>query len=132
MPIAGNGSGKREADEQTRRFIMIIATSIALGAALVLAPATAVHPRNPVYQGSDFATISETHIVGTVCDRERDGNAVYAQYTQSREPNPLTVWDGGDRGCDSINLNTGAFFFRICENDKRGAKQDTCSKWART
>jgi hypothetical protein len=85
-----------------------------------------------VYQGKDMASVSADHARASVCDREKDGNAVYAVvWTGFRY---VKEWDGGDRGCDNLNdLESHEVVkqIRVCENTRRG-DNDACSAWEMT
>ena len=49
-----------------------------------------------------MASVSADHRRGSVCDREKDGNAVYGNFFTGLRT--VTEWDGGDRGCDNVKL----------------------------
>ncbi|MFG1627060.1 hypothetical protein [Kribbella sp. NPDC049227] len=112
---------------------------LAIGAAALLAVSTLLTATAPVasahynyaYQGKDFISVSETHTSGSVCDREVDGNAVYAMWTQGPNRKPVVEWDGGDRGCDTAQFPVGAIYMMLCENTNHGTGPDTCTDWIR-
>jgi hypothetical protein len=85
-----------------------------------------------VYQGKDMVSVSDDHARGSVCDREKDGNAVYAKFwTGFRE---VREWDGGDRGCDNADAlqpHEVVKQVQVCENTRRG-DNDACSAWELT
>lgn len=98
--------------------------------ALLVATGTPVSAHyTVVYQGNDMASVSDEHTRGSVCDREVDGNAVYAKFwTGFRE---VREWDGGDRGCDNVDdLQSHEVIkqVQVCENTKRGDNH-ACSAW---
>jgi hypothetical protein len=114
---------------------MFTATTLAAlaAAALFIASATpASADYTVVQQGKDMASVSADHKRGSVCDREKDGNAVYmVVWTGARY---LKEWDGGDRGCDNLkHLEPGRSIMqvKVCENTRRG-DNDACSHWALT
>ncbi|TCC64526.1 hypothetical protein E0H73_09070 [Kribbella pittospori] len=92
------------------------------------APVASAH-YNYAYQGKDFISVSDTHTSGSVCDREVDGNAVYAMWTQGPDRKPIVEWDGGDRGCDTAQFPVGAIYMKLCENTNHGTGADTCTGW---
>ncbi|TCO33421.1 hypothetical protein EV652_103422 [Kribbella steppae] len=97
---------------------------------MATAPTAAAH-YNYFYQGKDFISVSETHGHGSVCDREVDGNAVYAIWTQGAGRDPVVEWDGGDSGCDTAYFPVGAIYMMLCENTNHGTGADTCTDWIR-
>lgn len=107
--------------------------AIALAAVPVLLTATAPTASahyNYGYQGKDFISIDETHIRGSVCDRERDGHAVYGIFTQGSHQ-AVVFWDGGDSGCDTKTFRYGVGFMKLCENTHAGTANDACTGWIR-
>jgi hypothetical protein len=66
------------------------ATALLASSSLLVAtaPTASAHYRY-AYHGKDLISVSETHGFGSVCDREVDGNAVYAIWTQG--PLPLVA-----------------------------------------
>jgi hypothetical protein len=115
-----------------RLFTCETLTALA-GAAMLIAigtPASAHY--TVVQQGKDMASVSADHARGSVCDRETDGNAVYGKFwTGSRE---VEEWDGGDRGCDSVDLRSHEVIkqVQVCENTNHGTGKDACSAWQLT
>lgn len=101
-----------------------------IASALVLAPvAPALADYTVVYQGKDMASVSADHLRGSVCDREKDGNAVYGDFFTGLRT--VREWDGGDRGCDNVKLQSHEVIkqVRVCENTRRGTAKDACSAW---
>jgi hypothetical protein len=100
-----------------------------LAASALIATAPALAHYTVVYQGSDMASVSDDHARASVCDREKDGNAVYTVvWTGFRY---VKEWDGGDRGCDNVNdlaSHEVVKQIRVCENTRRG-DDDACSAW---
>jgi len=78
-----------------------------------------------VYQGSDLATLNGSHNYVTACDRENDGNAVYADFIMTGGVRDK-VWDSYDNECQAryTNLVTQ---IRVCEQVAGAA--DYCSEW---
>jgi hypothetical protein len=96
-----------------------VLTAMAVGPLMLAAtPAFAA----TVYEGSDYAYNSGTTLYA--CDREQDGNGVYAEYWGSGSVHG-TVWDGNgsSAGCGYATIGTLASF-RVCEDD---LGSDTCS-----
>jgi hypothetical protein len=103
------------------------------GAMLVTASGTpALAHYTVVQQGRDMASVSADHARGSVCDREVDGNAVYGEFFTGFRT--VTEWDGGDRGCDNVRLQSHEVVkqVRVCENTRRGTGKDACSGWSFT
>lgn len=106
------------------------ALAILAAPALLVATATpALAHYSVVYQGKDMASVSADHERASVCDREKDGNAVYVKvWTGFRE---VREWDGGDRGCDNVDdmqSHEVVKQVQVCENTRRG-DNDACSDW---
>ena len=116
----------------TRSRGLFTGTALAAVAAPALLFATATPAfahYTVVYQGRDMASVSGDHKRGSVCDREKDGNAVYGEFFTGLRT--VTEWDGGDRGCDNVKLESHEVIkqVRVCENTKRGNGKDACSPW---
>jgi hypothetical protein len=76
-------------------------------------------------QGSDYAVTSADHKTGWVCDRERDGHYVYAWWVTG-VGGKHGEKDGGDRGCDKVDLGGfGAESVKVCESVP--GKKDPCA-----
>lgn len=111
-----------------RKFFQLAVTSVAaalLVFAVIAAPAGA--HQTEVSQGNDFAITASDHESGTVCDMERDGHAVYADWYNAFGTRIATASDGGDPGCDEVNFpgNSKAKRVTVCEvwlGDDPGAK----------
>jgi hypothetical protein len=113
----------------------LVGTGVATlaASALLIATATpALAHYTVVYQGNDMASVSADHARASVCDREKDGNAVYTVvWTGLRY---ITEWDGGDRGCDNVKhlqSHEAVKQIKVCENTRRG-DNDACSAWELT
>lgn len=83
-------------------FIGGTLASLALPALLGASGTPALAHYIVVQQGRDMASVSADHRRGSVCDREKDGNAVYGNFFTGLRT--VTEWDGGDRGCDNVKL----------------------------
>lgn len=60
---------------RTRRRFAAMTLAVTTAPALLLATGTpALAHYKVLYQGKDMASVSEDHLRGSVCDRERDGN----------------------------------------------------------
>jgi hypothetical protein len=83
--------------------------------AVIAAPAGA--HQTEVSQGNDFAITASDHESGTVCDMERDGHAVYADWYDESGNRIATASDGGDPGCDEVNFpgTSKAERVEVCE-----------------
>jgi hypothetical protein len=103
--------------------------TLAASALLIATASPALAHYDVVYQGKDMASVSDDHARASVCDREKDGNAVYTVvWTGFRY---VKEWDGGDRGCDNVNdlqLHEVVKQIKVCENTRRG-DNDACSAW---
>lgn len=66
---------------------------------------------------NDFAVTASDHESGTVCDMERDGHAVYADWHYGSGNRIATASDGGDPGCDEANFpsTSKAERVEVCE-----------------
>jgi hypothetical protein len=72
--------------------------------------------QSEVSQGNDFAITASDHESGTVCDQERDGRAVSAEWRDAEGFVVGLEWDGGDAGCDEIQFHGGkAYTVVVCE-----------------
>lgn len=68
-------------------------------------------------QGEDVAITSPDHRSGSVCDNERDGRFVTADWYDSGGALIGTAEDGGDRQCSDVFLFAGtAATVRVCES----------------
>jgi hypothetical protein len=106
--------------------------ALATSALLIATGAPALAHYTVVQQGRDMASVSADHARGSVCDRERDGDAVYGKFwTGSRE---VREWDGGDPGCDNVELQSHEVIkqVEVCENTNHGTGKDACSGWVLT
>lgn len=76
-----------------------------------------------------MASVSADHRRGSVCDREKDGNAVYGNFFTGLRT--VTEWDGGDRGCDNVKLQPHEVIkqVQVCENTRRDNNKDACNPW---
>jgi hypothetical protein len=103
--------------------------ALAAAALLVAGKTPALAHYTVVQQGRDMASVSGDHLRGSVCDREVDGNAVYGEFFTGLRT--VTEWDGGDRGCDNVKLQSHEVIkqVRVCENTRRGTGKDACSGW---
>ena len=101
--------------------------ALAVPALLIATETPALAHYTVVQQGNDMASVSADHRRGSVCDREKDGNAVYADFwTGFRN---VREWDGGDRGCDNVDgLESHEVIkqVEVCENSARGTAKDKC------
>ncbi len=89
----------------------------------VLVTAGLAFADSTVYEGDDYATYSNGKL--TVCDKESDGNGVYAEYRGPSASHGF-VWDGNgsSNGCGSASVAVTKF--RVCEDD---FGSDSCSSW---
>lgn len=81
----------------------LTAVAVALLSFAVFATPAGAH-QTEVSQGRDFAITATDHESGTVCDMERDGHAVYADWYNADGVRIATASDGGDPGCDEVNF----------------------------
>jgi hypothetical protein len=126
--MAGDPTMTRTSRLLTGGALAALATSVLL----IATGAPALAHYTVVQQGRDMASVSADHAHGSVCDRERDGNAVYGKFwTGSRE---VREWDGGDRGCDNVELQSHEVIkqVEVCENTNHGTGKDACSGWVLT
>jgi hypothetical protein len=96
---------------------------VALFAFAAFATPAGAH-QTEVSQGRDFAITASDHESGTVCDMERDGHAVYADWYSASGVRIATASDGGDPGCDEVNFpgTSKAERVTVCETWLGGAK----------
>lgn len=97
-----------------------IVTALAVGPLMLAAsPAFAA----TVYEGSDYAYNDYGDLVA--CDKESDGNGVYAEYWTNTGGHGQ-VWDGNGAasGCGRQPIGDSLSSFRVCEDDWGS---DTCS-----
>jgi hypothetical protein len=106
--------------------------ALAASALLIATPTSAFAHYTVVQQGNDMASVSADHARGSVCDREVDGNAVYAEFFTGLRT--VREWDGGDRGCDNVDLQSHEVIkqVQVCENTNHGTGEDACSGWVFT
>ena len=104
-------------------FIGGTLASLALPALLGASGTPALAHYIVVQQGRDMASVSADHRRGSVCDREKDGNAVYGNFFTGLRT--VTEWDGGDRGCDNVKLQPHEVIkqVQVCENTKARQQQ---------
>jgi hypothetical protein len=104
------------------RFAMT-AVAVTLLALAMFATSTSAH-QTEVSQGLDFAITASDHESGTVCDMERDGHAVYADWYSESGTRIATASDGGDSGCDEVKFpgTSKASSVTVCETWLGGAK----------
>jgi hypothetical protein len=81
--------------------------------ALSSAPASA--HSTIVEQGDDYAVTDSNHKSGSVCDWEKDGHAVMAEWFDSDGNKVAIEEDGGDSGCDNVTFKGTADSVRVCE-----------------
>jgi hypothetical protein len=106
--------------------------ALATSALLIATGAPALAHYTVVQQGGDMASVGDDHARGSVCDREVDGNAVYGRFFTGLRT--VTEWDGGDRGCDNVDLHPHEVIkqIQVCENTNHGTGKDACSGWVST
>jgi hypothetical protein len=106
--------------------------ALATSALLIATGAPALAHYTVVQQGRDMASVGADHARGSVCDREVDGNAVYGRFFTGLRT--VTEWDGGDRGCDNVDLHPHEVIkqIQVCENTNHGTGKDACSGWVST
>jgi len=102
---------------------LAMTAAVALLALAVFATPVGAH-QTEVSQGRDFAVTATDHESGTVCDMERDGHAVYADWYDASGNRIATASDGGDPGCDEVNFpsTSKAERVQVCEVWWGGAK----------
>jgi hypothetical protein len=106
----------------------MLRTLTALGALLaVLAfgqtPASA--HTDKVFHGKDVAIVTSDHMHGTVCDEERDGHWVAGEWFLANG-DTITTFDGGDAPCaNTVNFDSPAWGFRVCEEGKGCVEEKT-------
>jgi hypothetical protein len=99
--------------------------------ALAAAPAHASSPASAAFlavtrsvsQGADYAKYDGTTL--TVCDRERDGHGVYAEYVSRTGVGKVGDGNGSASPCGTKKI-AGIEKFRVCESDRL---RDSCSDW---
>jgi hypothetical protein len=108
---------------RTQRFAGRLASAAAVaGALVVLAAAPASAHYNYIYHGDDFASINSSHSQISVCNQERDGNAVRAEVRRSG--GTTTYTDTSEDGlCRTWPLVSTASSWRLCEVGV------SCSTW---
>ncbi len=108
------------------RIKRLFAVGVVASLVAVAVPSQA-QARVCVLHGSDYACVSDDRTSITVCDRERDGHHVRAQYYLDYDPaRHFGPWDrnGADSPCYR-RWRTGINWFRLCE------VRSGCSWWAR-
>jgi hypothetical protein len=106
---------------------LVVKSILAAGIATVagLALATPAFADWKVTQGSDYATVSANKKLLTVCDKEADGNGVYAVFEVFDGPTDrVGDGNGSAAGCGTYNARNRIRWFQVCEDD---AGQDSCS-----
>lgn len=108
---------------RTKRIAGRLATVVAAaGVLLVLAAAPASAHYNYIYHGDDFASVNSSHTQISVCNQERDGNAVRAEVRRSGGTTSYT--DSSENGlCSTWPLVSTASSWRLCEVGV------SCSAW---
>jgi hypothetical protein len=103
----------------------IAMTTVALGLAASQAPASAHEVT--IHHGNDSAFTYPQHRAGEVCDRERDGHAVYATWDLAYPYGTRSEVDSTDPGCDMpVSFPVEAIYVRLCE---RRTGPDSCTGW---
>jgi len=90
--------------------------AVALLAFAVITAPVGAH-QSETSQGNDFAITATDHMSGSVCDWERDGAAVSAEWTDADGVSVGREVDSGDPGCDEVQLRAKAEAVIVCEQD---------------
>ena len=97
-------------------------TLVSLAAlAAVAVPAAYAH-YTVAYHGSDMVAIGSDHRTVSTCDRENDGNLVYADVILANG-NRRQVWDNYDQLCSTHIFGSDVRDFRVCEDGV------SCTAW---
>ncbi|MBO2455707.1 hypothetical protein J4573_52135 [Actinomadura barringtoniae] len=124
----------------TKVGIVAGAAILAAGGSGVASASVAAKPRptKTVYahQGKDRAAVTKRftssgsyyQVELAVCDREKDGNKVYARFVMNDRERAYGDPNNSKKGCglQTFNGDYTVEQFQICEDD---AGDDTCSKW---
>ena len=108
----------REEQSSMQRLVQLTATSVALALlafAVITAPMSA--HQNETSQGNDFAITATDHRSGSICDMERDGVAVTAEWYDADEYSVALERDGGNSGCDEVRFRGNAVSVVVCEEN---------------
>lgn len=101
--------------QKTFRLTAIAAALALLVSAVITAPASA--HQSETSQGRDFAITATDHMSGSVCDMERDGFPVTAEWSDADGFAVALETDGGDSGCDEVQFRGKAKSVVICEEN---------------
>ncbi len=97
-------------------------TLVSLAAVAAIAVPAAYAHYTVAYHGSDMVSIGSDHRTVSTCDRESDGNLVYADLILANGNRPK-VWDNYDQLCSSRSFSSDVRDFRVCEEGVG------CSAW---
>lgn len=98
-----------------RLGIALAVVVLALGGAVIAAPAPASANETACsYQGDDYACTDEHGYLWT-CDVERDGHSVYAEYRTGSEHDYYYDGNGSTAPCYFFNPEGKVLEFRVCE-----------------
>ena len=101
-----------------QKLIRLSLTPLALALlvfGLITAPVGA--HQSEVSQGNDFAITATDHMSGSVCDMERDGFAVTAEWSAADGIAVALETDGGDARCDEVQFRGRAESVVMCEEN---------------
>ena len=90
------------------RFLKVAIAMVAVVAMLALAHGSTSAHADRVYQGDDYATVSDDHRYGRVCDEESDGHAVWGiWYLDTGEKYAARDSSGNDGVCTDTERFAG-------------------------
>ena len=96
--------------------LTVTATALALLAFAVVTAPLSAH-QSETSQGRDFVVTATDHMSGSVCDMERDGFSVTAEWFDSEGFTVALEKDGGDSGCDEVQFRGKAKSVVVCEDN---------------
>jgi hypothetical protein len=113
-------------------FVSLLLVSV--GIVIVESSPASAHV-NGIAQGSDYAKVSKYHSSGYICDRERDGDITYVEFSWYDEylggtrRRQVRDTGGADGVCETFSMYTlptdPAVAWKMCE-ERAGA--DACTK----
>ena len=109
------------------KFVKVAIAMVAVVAMLGLAQSSTSAHVDTVYQGDDYATVSDTHRYGRVCDEESDGHAVWGIWYLDTGKE-YAARDGGNDGVctDTERLAGEAYSFAVCQEGDRCGEFKYC------
>jgi hypothetical protein len=109
------------------KFVKVAIAMVAVVAMLGLAQSSTSAHADRVYQGDDYATVSDDHRFGRVCDEESDGHAVWGIWYLDAGGNYAARDAGNDGVCTDTERFAGdAWKFTVCQEGDRFGEFTYC------